>query len=42
MFNEILPAQPAGYHKELEELARVKVLPGEGRTVQSYQYLLGT
>ena len=27
---------------ELEELARVQVLLGEGRTVHSYQYLLGT
>ena len=42
MFNEILPAQSVGYRMELEELARVKVLPVEGRTVQSYQYLLGT
>ena len=42
MFNEILPAQPAGYHTELEELAHVKVLPCEGRTVQLYQYILGT
>ena len=42
MFNEVVPAPPAGYHAELEELARVQVLPGEGRTVESYQYLLKT
>ena len=42
LFDETLPAPPTGYHAEHEELARIKVAPGEDRTVQSYYCILNT
>ena len=42
LFDEVLPTPSTSYHAELEELARVKVVPGEGRTLESYSYLIHT
>ena len=40
LFDKTLPAPRTGSHAELEELVRVKIAPGEDRTVQSYSYLM--
>ena len=42
LFDEVLPTPSTTYHAELEELARVKVVPGEGRAPESYSYLINT